>query len=52
MGAHGDSENTTARHKQVLSYPRLTGTRLGCLLNSVEVLMKNGVPRIMKGDVE
>ncbi len=41
-----------AHHKQVLTYLRLTDIRLGYLLNFGAALMRDGIPRIMNGDVE
>ena len=41
-----------AHHKQVLTYPRLTGIRLGCLLDFGEALMRDGISRIISGDIE
>ncbi|HOD49093.1 MAG TPA: GxxExxY protein [Candidatus Hydrogenedentes bacterium] len=43
---------TKAHHKQAVTYPRLTGIRLGCLLDFGEALMSDGIPRIIDGDVE
>lgn len=43
---------TKAHKKQVLTYLRLTGMKLGYLLNFGEELMKNGVSRIINGDIE
>ncbi len=43
---------TKAHHRQVLTYLRLTGIRLGCLLDFGEALMRDGIPRIIDGDVE
>ena len=46
-------ENVTkAHHKQVLTYLRLTGIRLGCLLDFGEALMRDGISRIINGDIE
>jgi GxxExxY protein len=43
-------EGTTAAHrKQVQTYLRLTGYRLGFLLNFGEALMKNGITRAVNG---
>ncbi|OHB78433.1 MAG: GxxExxY protein [Planctomycetes bacterium RBG_16_55_9] len=43
-------EKTTRAHKkQVLTYLRLTGLKLGYLLNFGEALMKNGIERIVNG---
>ena len=41
-----------AHHKQVLTYLLLTDIRLGYLLNFGAALMRDGIPRIMNGDVE
>ncbi|MCP4254364.1 MAG: GxxExxY protein [Candidatus Scalindua sp.] len=43
---------TKAHKKQVLTYLRLTGCKLGYLLNFSEVLMKDGISRIINGDLE
>ena len=43
---------TKAHHKQVLTYLRLTDIRLGYLLNFGEALMRDGISRIINGDVE
>ena len=46
-------ESTTRAHKkQVLTYLRLTGMKLGYLLNFGEPLMKDGISRILNGEVE
>ncbi|HNS21472.1 MAG TPA: GxxExxY protein [Sedimentisphaerales bacterium] len=43
-------EKTTKAHeKQVHTYLRLTGLKLGYLLNFGEALMKNGIERIVNG---
>jgi len=52
MHSHGDAGHTKAHHRQVLNYLPLTGTRLGCLLNFGEALMRDGISRIINGDVE
>jgi len=41
-----------AHKKQVLTYLRLTGMRLGYLLNFGEALMKDGITRILNGYIE
>ncbi len=41
-----------AHKKQVLTYLRLTGFKLGYLLNFGEALMKDGVTRIVNGEVD
>jgi len=38
--------------KQTLTYLRLTGCRLGFLLNFGEALMKNGISRIINGKIK
>ncbi len=43
---------TKAHKKQVLTYLRLTGCKLGYLLNFSEGLMKDGISRIINGDLE
>jgi len=40
-----------AHKKQVLSYLRLTGLKLGYLLNFGEALMKDGISRIINGEI-
>jgi len=40
-----------AHKKQVLTYLRLTGCKLGYLLNFGEALMKDGISRIINGDI-
>ena len=40
---------TKAHKKQVLTYLRLTGCKLGYLLNFGENLMKDGITRIVNG---
>ena len=43
-------ENTTAAHKkQVQTYLKLTGCKLGYLLNFGEALMKDGITRCVNG---
>jgi len=41
-----------AHKKQVLTYLKLTGKKLGYLLNFGEELMKDGISRILNGHVE
>jgi GxxExxY protein len=36
-------------HKQLLTYLRLTGIKLGLLVNFNEVLIKKGIQRIVNG---
>lgn len=43
---------TKAHKKQVLTYLRLTGIKLGYLLNFGEALMKDGITRIIDGELE
>jgi GxxExxY protein len=43
---------TKAHHKQVLTYLRLTGIKLGYLLNFGEALMKDGITRMIHGELE
>lgn len=46
-------ENISKAHKkQVLTYLKLTGKKLGYLLNFGDELMKDGISRILNGDVE
>ncbi len=40
-----------AHKKQVLTYLRLTGMKLGYLLNFGEALMKDGITRIVHGEL-
>ena len=40
-----------AHKKQVLTYLRLTGMKLGYLLNFGEALMKDGIPRNDHGEL-
>jgi GxxExxY protein len=40
-----------AHKKQVLTYLRLTGMKLGYLLNFGEALMKDGITRTINGDL-
>ena len=43
---------TSAHQKQVLTYLRLTGIKLGYLLNFGAATMKNGIYRIINGKIE
>jgi GxxExxY protein len=43
---------TKAHKKQILTYLKLTGYKLGYLLNFGEYLMKNGVSRIINGKID
>ncbi|MGR3317210.1 MAG: GxxExxY protein [Candidatus Anammoxibacter sp.] len=43
---------TKARKKQTLTYLKLTGCKLGYLLNFGESLMKDGISRIINGKIE
>ncbi len=43
---------TKAHKKQVLTYFRLTGLKLGYLLNFGEALMKDGIIRIVNGELD
>lgn len=46
-------ENISKAHKkQVLTYLKLTGKKLGFLLNFGDELMKDGISRILNGNVE
>ena len=46
-------ERVNAAHKkQLLTYLRLTGMRLGYLLNFGEALMKDGITRTINGQIE
>ena len=46
-------ENVTKTHKkQVLTYLKITGCKLGYLLNFGDELMKGGIFRIINGDIE
>ncbi len=42
---------TNAHKKQVLTYLRLTGLKVGYLLNFGEALMKNGITRSINGQI-
>lgn len=41
-----------AHKKQLLTYLKLTGCKLGYLLNFGEALMKDGISRIINGDID
>ena len=43
---------TPAHKKQIQTYLRLTGCKLGYLLNFGEAVMKNGITRVVNGLVE
>ena len=43
---------TPAHKKQVLTCLRLTGFKLGCLLNFEEELMRDGITRIIHGNLD
>ncbi len=43
---------TPAHKKQLLTYLRLTGLKLGYLLNFGEALMRDGITRIINGSIE
>jgi GxxExxY protein len=43
---------SSARHKQVLTYLKLTGMKLGFLLNFGEALVKDGIHRVINGTLE
>jgi len=46
-------ESTTKAHKkQVLTYLKLTNLKLGFLLNFGESLMKDGITRLINGEIE
>lgn len=46
-------EQTSRAHaKQVLTYLRLTGMKLGFLLNFGEALMRDGISRVINGDLD
>jgi GxxExxY protein len=42
---------TNAHKKQLLTYLRLTGMKVGYLLNFGEALMKDGITRIINGSI-
>jgi GxxExxY protein len=41
-----------AHKKQVLTYLKLTGKKLGYLLNFGEAMMKNGISRVLNGQLK
>jgi GxxExxY protein len=43
---------TPAHKKQLLTYLRLTGLKLGYLLNFGEALMRDGITRIINGSID
>ena len=43
---------TRVHAKQVLTYLKLTGMKLGYLLNFGEALMRDGITRIINGSLE
>jgi GxxExxY protein len=43
---------TNAHKKQLLTYLRLTGLKVGYLLNFGEALMKDGISRVINGQIE
>ena len=43
---------TTAHKKQLLTYLRLTGLKLGYLLNFGEALMRDGITRTINGSID
>lgn len=43
---------TPAHKKQLLTYLRLTGLKLGYLLNFSEALMRDGITRIINGSID
>jgi len=43
---------TKAHKKQLLTYLRLSGMKVGYLLNFGEALMKSGISRIINGDLQ
>ena len=44
-------QTSRAHEKQVLTYLKLTGMKLGYLLNFGEALMRDGISRIIHGDL-
>jgi GxxExxY protein len=45
-------KSSPAHKKQLLTYLRLTGLKLGYLLNFGEALMKDGITRIINGELQ
>jgi GxxExxY protein len=45
-------KTTKAHAKQVITYLRLTGLKLGYLLNFGEALMKDGIVRLINGHID
>lgn len=41
-----------ARNKQLLTYLRLSGLKLGYLLNFGEALMRDGITRVINGSLD
>jgi GxxExxY protein len=58
VGGEGDyrvevfGKAESSSKKQLLTYLRLTGMRLGYLLNFGETLMKDGITRTINGQIE
>jgi len=55
QGVNFDSRidpSTRAHKKQVLTHLRLSGMKLGYLLNFGEALMRDGISRILNGYIE
>ncbi len=52
LGLKSVERATNVHKKQVLTYLRLTGMKLGYLLNFGEELMKNGISRIINGELK
>lgn len=45
-------QTSRAHEKQVLTYLKLTGMKLGFLLNFGEALMRDGISRIINGEIQ
>ncbi len=45
-------QTSRAHEKQVLTYLKLTGMKLGFLLNFSEALMRDGISRIINGEIQ